>query len=149
MPELYFEDFRPGDEFRSVERTLSEREIVDFARSYDPQPFHVDPNTAKVTVFGGLIASGPQTIALTFRLFLETGTLAACSLGSPGLDEVRWRQPVRPGDTLRVVTRVVARRASKSKPDRGLVTLAYTTLNQRGETVLTMRCVQLVKRRPT
>jgi acyl dehydratase len=149
MPELYFEDFIPHDEFRSAARTLTEQEIIDFARRYDPQPFHLDPDAARNTVFGGLIASGPQTIALTFRLFLDTGTLAACSLGSPGLDEVRWRRPVRPGDTLRVVTRVVERRASESKPDRGIVTLAYTTLNQRGETVLTMRCMQLVKRRPT
>ena len=94
------------------------------------------------------IASGLQTIALTFKLFLETGTLAASSLGSPGLDEIRWKIPVRPGDTLRVVAEVREARPSSSKPDRGILRVLYTTLNQHGDTVMTMIGHQLVRRRP-
>jgi acyl dehydratase len=145
---LYFEDFRPGDRFESAGLTVSEALIIEFARFYDPQLFHTDPEAAKAMVYGGLIASGIQTIAITFKLFLETGSLAACSLGSPGLDDIRWKIPVRPGDTLRVLAEVLGARASTSKPDRGIVRLLYTTLNQRGETVMTMIGNQLCRRRP-
>ncbi len=108
----------------------------------------VDPQAAKETIYGGLIASGLQTIALTFKLFLESGALAPSSLGSPGLDEIRWKAPVRPGDTLHVVAEVLEVRPSTSKPDRGIVRMLYTTLNQRGETVMTMIGNQLLRRRP-
>ena len=145
---LYLEDFKPGDRFESASLTVSEALILEFARFYDPQLFHTDPEVAKAMVYGGLIASGIQTIAITFKLFLETGTLAACSLGSPGLDEIRWKIPVRPGDTLRVVAEVLEARASTSKPDRGIVRLLYTTFNQRGEVAMTMIGNQLCRRRP-
>ena len=145
---LYFEDFKPGDRFQSAELTVSEALIIEFARFYDPQLFHTDPEAAKTTVYGGLIASGIQTIAITFKLFLETGTLAACSLGSPGLDEIRWKLPVRPGDTLRVAAEVLEARASTSKPDRGIVRLLYTAFNQRDDVVMTMIGNQLCRRRP-
>ena len=145
---LYFEDFKPGDRFESAPLAVSESLIVEFARYYDTQVFHVDPDAAKATVYGGLIASGLQTIALTFKLFWETGAIAACSLGSPGLDEVRWKAPVRPGDTLRVVAEILQTRPSTSKPDRGIVRILYTTLNQRDETVLTLIGNQLCRRRP-
>jgi acyl dehydratase len=145
---LYFEDFKPGDRFESAGLTVSEALIIEFARFYDPQLFHTDPEAAKAMVYGGLIASGIQTVAITFKLFLETGSLAACSLGSPGLDDIRWKIPVRPGDTLRVLAEVLEARASTSKPDRGVVRLLYTTLNQRGETVMTMIGNQLCRRRP-
>jgi acyl dehydratase len=144
----YFDDFKPGDRFRSAPLPISEALIVEFGRFYDPQVFHTDPQAAKETIYGGLIASGLQTIALTFKLFLETGTLAACSLGSPGLDEIRWKAPVRPGDTLHVVVEVLDARASSSKPDRGIVRMLYTTLNQRGEAVMTLTGNQLLRRRP-
>ncbi len=144
----YFDDFEPGDRFESQPLPITETLILEFARFYDPQPFHTDPIAAKGTVYGGLIASGLQTIAITFKLFFETGVMAACSLGSPGLDEVRWTRPVRPGDTLRVVTDVLERRPSTSKPDRGIVRVRYTTLNQRGETVMTLIGNQLLSRRP-
>jgi len=147
VADLYFEDFNPGDRFPTGEATLTEADIVEFARRWDPQPFHVDPEAARATPYGGLIASGMQTIALTLRLFLDTGAFAACSLGSPGC-EVQWRLPVRPGDTLRVVAEIAETRPSSSKPDRGLLKVVYTTLNQRGETVLTMTGHQLVRRRP-
>jgi acyl dehydratase len=145
---LYFEDFKAGDRFESAPLTITEALIVEFARFYDPQPFHLDPEAARTTLYGGLIASGLQTIALTFKLFFETGALAACSLGSPGLDDVRWRAPVRPGDTLHVVAEVVETRPSTSKPDRGIVRVLYTTLNHRHEVVMTLTGNQLCRRRP-
>ena len=143
----YFDDFKPGDRLESAPLTVSEALIVEFGRFYDPQLFHTDPQAASETIYGGLIASGLQTIALTFKLFLETGTLAGSSLGSPGLDEIRWKVPVRPGDTLHVVAEVLEVRASSSKPDRGIVRIHYTTVNQRGEAVLTFVGNQLLRRR--
>ena len=145
---LYLEDFTPGREFRTDGATITEAQILDFALAFDPQPFHLDVEAAKQSIFGGLIASGFHTMALTFRLFAQTRALAACSLGSPGVDELRWLRPVRPGDTLRAIVRVVEQRASTSKADRGLVRLQWTTLNQSGEPVLTMTSMQLVRRRP-
>jgi len=144
---LYFDDFKPGDRVESAPLLITEELILEFARFYDPQIFHTDPEAAKATIYGGLIASGLQTIALTFKLYFETGVLAACSLGSPGLDEVRWKAPVRPGDTLRVVVDVLEVRPSTSKPDRGIVRVRYTTLNQRDETVMTINGNQLLRRR--
>jgi len=147
-PARYFEDFKAGDRFESASLTISERLILEYARFYDPQVFHTDPEAAKATVYGGLIASGLQTIGIAFKLFFETGVLSACSLGSPGLDEIRWKAPVRPGDTLRVVAEILEARPSSSKPDRGLVRILYTMLNQRGETVTTLIGNQLCRRRP-
>ena len=146
--DLYFEDFTPGREFRTDGATVTESQILDFALAFDPQPFHLDAEAAKETIFGGLIASGFHTMALTFRLFAQTRALAACSLGSPGVDELRWLRPVRPGDTLRATVTVQEQRPSTSKPDRGIVRLDWTALNQRGEPVLTMTSMQLVRRRP-
>ena len=145
---LYFEDFTPGREFRTDGATITEAQILDFALAFDPQPFHLDAEAAKQSIFGGLIASGFHTMALTFRLFAQMRALAACSLGSPGVDELRWLRPVRPGDTVRAVVRVAEQRPSSSKPDRGIVRLQWTTLNQAGEPVLTMTSMQLVRRRP-
>lgn len=146
--DLYFEDFTVGREFRTDGATLTESQILDFALAFDPQPFHMDVEAAKQSMFGSLIASGFHTMALTFRLFAQTRALAACSLGSPGVDELRWLRPVRPGDTLRATVQVVEQRPSGSKPDRGIIRLQWTALNQRSEPVLTMTSMQLVKRRP-
>jgi acyl dehydratase len=146
--DLYFEDFTVGREFRTDGATVTESQILDFALAFDPQPFHMDLEAAKQSMFGGLIASGFHSMALTFRLFAQTRALAACSLGSPGVDEVRWLRPVRPGDTLRATVQVVEQRPSGSKPDRGIIRLHWTALNQRSEPVLTMASMQLVKRRP-
>ncbi len=117
--DLYFDDFKPGNSFQSAALLVSEALIVEFGRFYDPQVFHTDPQAAKETVYGGLIASGLQTIAITFKLFLETGSLAASGLGSPGLDEIRWKAPVRPGDTLHVVAEVIETRALDLKAGPG------------------------------
>lgn len=146
--DVYFEDFTPGREFRTEGITVTEAQIIDFAMAFDPQPFHLNVEAAKATIYEGLIASGFQTMALTFRLFIQTRALAVCSLGSPGVDEVRFLRPVRPGDTLRATVQVLDQRPSRSKPDRGIVRLHWTTLNQRGEPVLTLTSMQLVRRRP-
>ncbi|HTG11302.1 MAG TPA: MaoC family dehydratase [Candidatus Eisenbacteria bacterium] len=146
--DIYLEDFTPGREFRTEGITVTEAQIIDFAMAFDPQPFHVNVEAAKTSIYEGLIASGFHTMALTFRLFAQTRALAACSLGSPGVDEVRWLRPVRPGDTLRATVQVLDQRPSATKPDRGVVRLHWTTINHRGEPVLTMTSMQLVRRRP-
>jgi acyl dehydratase len=146
---MYFDDFKAGDELASPGATVTEAQIIDFALTFDPQPFHVDLTAAAASPFGGLIASGFHTLALSFRLFWQTGALDEGSIGSPGIDEVRWLRPVRPGDTLRVVAKVIETRPSRSKPDRGVVRMHYTTSNQRGEVVLTLIGNQLMRTRPS
>jgi acyl dehydratase len=148
MKDLYLEDFKPGDKFTTGKATISERQIVEFAKQYDPQLFHIDPVAAKDTIFGGLIASGFQTLVLGFRLVWDSGVLKAASMGSPGFDELRWLKPVRPGDTLTVAMEVKEVRPSQSKPDRGIMRASYRYQNQKGEEVLTFTSMHLLKRRP-
>lgn len=148
MADRYFDDFKVGDKFTTATKTVTEDMIVGFANLYDPQPFHLDPVAAKHSIYGGLIASGFQTLAIGFRLIWDTGILAAASMGSPGFDELRWLKPVRPGDTLRVELEVVESRPSQSKPDRGIMRGAYRYLNQNGEAVLTYTAMHLLRRRP-
>jgi acyl dehydratase len=146
--DLWFEDFAAGQCFATAGCTLSEAQILEFGWAHDPQPFHIDRETAAAGPFGGLIGSGFQTLLVAFRLVYQERIINAASLGSPGLDELRWPRPVRPGDTLRVAAEVVEIRASRSKPDRGLVTIAYTVRNQREEAVMTFRALHLLLRRP-
>lgn len=148
MKTCYFEDFKPGDRIESPGMTLTEDAIVDFAARYDPQPFHTDRVAAEKSIYGGLIASGIHTIAVSFSLLLQTGVLAN-NLGSPGFDELRWLRPVFPGDTLRAVGEVVEVRPSASRTDRGTVRFRCTTLNQKDEPVQTVYCNQLLRRRTT
>lgn len=147
MGARYFEDFQIGERFSSPGATLSESQILDFALSYDPQPFHIDKEAAAESSYGGLIASGFQTLALGFRMFYQANVINACSLGSPGMDELRWLAPVRPGDTLHTEAEVVAKRESRSRPDRGTLTMAYAIKNQTGETVMTFTAIQILRRR--
>ena len=144
---LYFEDFTVGRVFCSPGCTLAEAEIVSFALTYDPQPFHIDKEAATRMPFGGLIASGFQTLALGFRLFYQTGAIADCSLGGAGIDELRWTAPVRPGDTLRVEVEVVEQRPSRSRPDRGNVNMRYRLFNQHDECVATWVALHLLAKR--
>jgi acyl dehydratase len=132
----YLEDFQVGNtaEFGSVHVTAEE--IVAFARRYDPQPFHTDPEQAKRWPYGGLIASGWHTASMMMRMVVDHFIDGDTSLGSPGLGPMQWKLPVRPGDDLRVRTRVVDVRRSKSKPDRGTLTFEVEVLNQHGEVVL-------------
>ena len=148
MTDRYFEDFNKGERFVSGGMTLTEASIIEFARQWDPQPFHIDAEFAKKWQFGGLIASGLHTMCVTLRLWLDMGVLKACSLGSPGLGETQFPRPVRPGDTLRVVTDIVELRASQSKPDRGICRLRQVTINQRGEHVMEQETTVFLKRRP-
>ncbi|MGF1628521.1 MAG: MaoC family dehydratase [Kiloniellaceae bacterium] len=147
MQELYFDDFEPGQIFSSKGVTLSESQILDFALLYDPQPFHLDKEAAAEGPFNGLIASGFQTLALAFRIFYQANVINACSMGSPGLDELRWVRPVRPGDTLKVRATVREKRPSKSKPDRGTLLMDYEVKNQRGEAVMTFTAIHILARR--
>jgi acyl dehydratase len=145
----YLEDFAAGDEIVSLGRTITEEAIINFAAQYDPQSFHIDVEAAKATSYGGLIASGFQTLAIGFRLFIDTGTIAGTSIGSPGMDDVRWVKPVRPGDTLHTIVRVLEARPSATKLDRGIVRLLVRVLNGHDEEVLTLATSVFVLRRPT
>lgn len=147
MTDLYFDDFEIGQRFTTRGITLTESLIIDFAMSYDPQPFHIDVEAAKASNYGGLIASGFQTMALGFRMVLETGIFRASSMGSPGMDELRWLKPVRPGDTLHSELEVVEKRPSASKPDRGILRVKYQIKNQAGEDVMTFSSMHLLKRK--
>lgn len=147
MSARFLDDFKPGEKFSTGEMTITESMILDFARVYDPQPFHTDAAAAAKTIYGGLIASGFQTLALGFRLIWDTGIIAASSMGSPGFDELRWLKPVKPGDMLRVEGEVIEQTPSRSKPDRGIVRIAYRYINQHGEAVLTFTAMHLLRRR--
>ena len=143
----YWEDFYPGREFEAGGISLSEDEIIEFAAKYDPQPFHTDREKAKQSVFGGLIASGWQTAGVCMRLLCDVYLLESASLGSPGVDEVRWVRPVRPGDTLRLKSTVLETRASASRPDMGTVRSRSEVYNQHGELVMHMSGVGMFRRR--
>jgi len=147
MPDIYFDDLHPGDRFVTTGVTISEAQILDFARVYDPQPFHIDTVAAGRTEFGGLIASGFHTLSLSFAQFFRLGIFAAANLGSPGMEEVRWLRPLRPGDTIHAEAEVTAVKASQSKPDRGIVTMQHDTFNQHDELILTVSCLHRLKRR--
>ena len=147
MQALHFDDFEPGRVFHSKGVTLSESQILDFALLYDPQPFHLDLKAAEQGPFAGLSASGFQTLALSFRLFYQANVINACSLGSPGIDELRWLKPVRPRDTLHVEAEVKTKRVSKSKPDRGILHMDYRVLDQSGDAVLSYTAIHIMKRK--
>lgn len=148
MTDRYYEDFKIGDRFVSGGMTMTEAGIIEFARQWDPQSFHIDSEFAKTSTYGGLIASGLHTMCVTLRLWLEQGIFRASSLGSPGIGEVQFPRPVRPGDTLRVVTDIVELRLSSSKPDRGIARIRQVTINQRDQQVMEQETVVFLKRRP-
>lgn len=148
VAERWFEDYEVGSTGRYGPVEVDEAEIVAFGRQYDPQPFHVDAEAAADGPFGGLIASGWQTCALMMRLFAQEHLSAASSLGSPGVDELRWLRPVRPGDRLVLHTTVEQARLSRSKPDRGIVRTRVELRDDAGSAVLTMSALNLVLARP-
>ena len=134
----YWEDFQIGERAELGRHTFTEEEIVEFGRRYDPQPFHIDVEQAKQSAFGGLIASGWQTCAIGMRLMVEGYISQTVSLGSPGIDSIRWLKPVRPGDTIAYRRIVLESRASTTRKGVGLVKHRWEAVNQRGELVLTM-----------
>jgi acyl dehydratase len=141
----YFEDYAEGSvhEFGSIR--VGEEDIIAFAKRFDPQPFHTDPDSAKATVYGGLIASGWHTGSVAMRLLVDHYLPGAASLGSPGLDELRWLRPVRPGDKLSIRVTILEARRSASKPDRGLVRSHVEVLNQERETVMSMNPINFMR----
>ncbi len=144
----YFEDYEVGSsaEFGAIE--VSAEEITSFAQRYDPQPFHL-PGADESSPYGGLIASGWNTAGLAMRVMVDHVIDGETSLGSPGLGPIRWPNPVRPGDVLRVRVNVVAAKPSTKKPDRGAVTFQVEALNQNDEVVLVVEdWIGIVKRRP-
>lgn len=147
MADIYFEDFTAGQEYDLGSHTLDRAAIVDFATEFDPQLIHVDEEAAKESIYGGLIASGWHTGSVYMRLLCDGFLLRVHSMGSPGVDELRWLGPVRPGDTLSAKLRVEDVRASKSKLDRGIVMTAGEVHNQKGDLVLTLKSPLMVRRR--
>jgi len=137
MSNRYFDDLKVGERFKSDPLEVTEKQIVEFARDFDPQSFHLEPARAEQTIFKGLIASGWHTAAITMRLFMQTLNFTQGAIGL-GVDELRWPNPVRPGDTLRVETEIIDRRRSRSKPGYGIIRLRNVTTNQHGEIVQTM-----------
>jgi acyl dehydratase len=144
----YFEDFRPGEVLDLPPVTVSAEEIVAFASRYDPQPFHVDPEAAKASAFGGLVASGWHTVALFMGSFVRAVLLDAASMGSPGVEEIRWLAPVRPGDVLHPRATVEDARPSSTRADRGTVVTLCEVFNQDETLVMRLRARSFFGRRP-
>ncbi|MGD0229194.1 MAG: MaoC family dehydratase [Syntrophorhabdales bacterium] len=144
LANLYFEDHVPGSVYLFGSVLVEEQEILDFAERYDPQVFHIDPDAARKTSFGGLVASGWHTVALAMRLIVDHRLSRVANIGSPGVDELRWLKPVRPGDILSVRLTVMEARLSHSKPDRGIVRALVEVLNQTGEVVTSWKGLNIV-----
>lgn len=143
---LFLDDLAVGEEFHSAEHHLTEAQINDFARQFDPQPFHLDNAAAKASFFQGLAASGWHTAAITMKLLVGSLPLGCGIIGAGG--EIQWPRPTRPGDVLRVTSKVLEIKPSRSKPDRGIVTVECLTRNQDGDVCQRMVTRLLVMRRP-
>ena len=144
----YWDDYEVGQKFDLGSTSFTVDEIVDFARQYDPQSFHVDAAAAGKSMFGGLIASGWHVTAKLMRLFVDNYVDQRTALGSPGVDEVRWLKPVRPGDTLSAWVECAGKVPSKSRPEMGIVHEHWHATNQKGELVMTLKGTNMVRRRP-
>jgi acyl dehydratase len=148
MSMLYWEDFKVGEVVETGRHTFTEEEIIAFAKQFDPQPFHVDPEAAKNSFYGGIIASGWHTCCVAMRYMVQYYIGRSASMGSPGMDNVRWLKPVRPGDTITFLRVITESRASQSRPNAGLLKSIAQAVNQHGETVLTMEGWGMFGRRP-
>lgn len=145
---LYFEDFTPGRVLKTDSQEITEEEIIDFGTRYARLPYHTDPDEAKQSMFGGLVAAGFQTAAISFGLYTASGAFDACGMGSPGCDRIRWRRPVRPGDRLRVEAEVAEASPAREEGGRNLIKLNIRTFNQADDVVLEMTTIHYVKSRP-
>jgi Acyl dehydratase len=141
---MYFEDFHEGYSFRTNKKTITKKDIISFAGKWDYQTFHIDEKLARQSHYGGLIASGWQTLMIAFTLILDTQKISKCSMGSPGLDKVNWIKPVRPNDTIHCIVTVRSSRKSKSKPF-GVTTILVEVFNQEKELVADMTAVWFLK----
>ena len=144
VEERYFEDYIAGSVHELGTVMVEEAEVIDFCPSFRPQPMHIDPEAAKQSIYGGLIASGWHTVSLMMRLYTTKYLAPVSSLGSPGVDELRWLKPVRPGDELSVRVTITETRRSQSKPDRGIVRSFAEITNQKGELVMSMKGVNFM-----
>jgi len=150
MNDMYYEDFQVGQRFTSRTQVMTRERIIAFAEEFDPQPQHVSEEAAAASNFGELIASGWHTAAVTMRLQYESAFSRMVNGGvGAGIEKIGWPRPVRPGDTLQAIVEVQQARPSKSRPDRGVLQLLTTTVNQHGETVQTMQGIVLILRRPS
>lgn len=149
VEDRYFEDYVPGEVHDLGTIEVEESEMIDFARRFDPRPFHIDPVAGQQSPFGGLIASNWFTVSLVMRVLVDKYISRVAGLGSPGVDELRWLKPVRPGDTLSARVTVLEARRSRSKPDQGHIRSFSELLNQHGEVVMTMKGIGLVRCRAT
>lgn len=147
IDQRYFEDYVPGAVFNYGSLTVDEGELIAFAEKFDPQAMHIDKAAATAGPFGGLIASGWQTVGLAMRLYVDHYLSHCASLASPGIDELRWLKPVRPGDILSIRVTVLEAIPSRSKSNRGVIRALLETLNQNGEVVMTLRPMSLIGRR--
>jgi acyl dehydratase len=143
----YWEDFKVGEVEQIGGKRVDKEEIIAFAKQYDPQPFHVDEAAAKQSMYGGLIASGWHTCAMVMRMMCDAYMLHSASLGSPGIDNLKWLKPVRPGDTISARRTTLETRTSKSKPDVGIVNNLWEVFNQDGEMVMSMQGYGMFRRR--
>lgn len=143
---LYFEDLEPGQSFELGSHTVSKEDILDFAHKYDPQPFHLDEEAAKLSLYGGLIASGWQSAAIYMRIFVQTMMAKAAGMGSPGIEDLRWKRPVRPGDTLTGKFTVIEKKPFRA--NIGLIRAENVLTNQDGKVVMTFVGQMLFARRP-
>ena len=143
----YWEDFNVGERMVLGTKTFTEEEIIRFAKEFDPQPFHVDKEKAEQSFFGGIIASGWHTCGVAMRLMCDAYLNESASIGSPGVDNIRWLKPVRPGDTLRAERVILESRASSSKTDIGIVKSRWEMFNQHNEMVMSMEGISMFKRR--
>lgn len=144
----YWDDYEVGQKYPLGTTSFTEQEIVDFARHYDPQPFHIDAEAAKQSMYGSLIASGWHVASKMMRLFVDNYVDRRTALGSPGLDELRWLKPVRPGDTLTGWVECAGKVPSKSRPTMGVIHEHWIVTNQNGEVVMTTKGINMVRRRP-
>ena len=143
----YIEDFKVGERHVSAPFVFTEQEIVEFARKYDPQPFHLDRERARQSHFGGLVAAGCQTVSLAWKLATDTGLFDGVGIAGIGLDEIRWVKPVYEGDSVRAEFFLLESRPSGSQPDRAIAKFRYEMKNQRDEIVLTLTMIQIMRRR--
>ena len=143
----YWEDFKVGEVEQIGGRRVDREELIAFAKQYDPQPFHVDEVAAKQSMYGGLIASGWHTCAMLMRMMCDAYMLQSASVGSPGIEQLKWLKPVRPGDTISARRTTLTTRASNSKPEIGLVSNLWEVFNQDGEMVMSMQGYGMFRRR--
>ncbi len=142
--ERYFEDYPQGCSFEFGPVVVEEEEVIAFARKYDPQPFHIDHAAARGSIYGSLIASGWHTVSMMMRVLVDNYLSSTASLGSPGIDELRWNLPVRPGDRLFVNVSVIDARRSRSRHDRGIITSLIEVRNQDREKVMSLKAVNFL-----